>query len=98
MGFCLVIQILTGFLLVIHYNPSVEGAFASVVHIIRDVNYGWLIRGLHINGASMFFLCIYIHIARGLFYESYKIGKVWHSGVVILIVLMAIAFTGYVLP
>lgn len=97
-GFCLVVQIVRGLLLVVHYSPNVKDAFISVIHIVRDVNYGWLIRGVHINGASMFFICIYFHIARGLYYESYNLGRVWHSGVVMLIVLMATAFTGYILP
>ncbi len=81
-----------------HYTPSVEDAFDSVTHIIRDVHCGWLIRGLHANGASIFFICIYIHIARALFYESFFIKHAWISGVTMLILLIAIAFTGYVLP
>lgn len=85
-------------MLVIHYTPSVRDAFSSVVYIMRDVEYGWFARGCHANGASMFFICIYIHVARGMFYESYKLGAVWMSGVTILVLLIAIAFTGYVLP
>ncbi len=97
-GWCLIVQIVRGLLLVIHYTPRVESAFDSVVHIMRDVHYGWLIRGFHANGASIFFICVYIHIARGLFYESFFIKHVWISGVTILILLIAVAFTGYVLP
>nr|UJM44291.1 cytochrome b [Mytilopsis leucophaeata] len=98
MGWCLVMQITTGLLLVVHYTPSVEDAFNSVIHIMRDVHYGWLIRSFHANGASMFFICVYIHVARGLFYESFFLKHTWLSGVTMLILLMAIAFTGYVLP
>lgn len=71
----MVIQIVSGLLLVIHYTPRVRDAFSSVVYISRDVQYGWAIRGCHVNGASIFFICIYIHVARGLFYESYKLGR-----------------------
>lgn len=97
-GWCLVMQIVRGLILVIHYTPSVSDAFSSVVYIMRDVEYGWFARGCHANGASIFFVCIYVHIARGIFYESYKLGSVWMSGVTMLVLLMAIAFTGYVLP
>ncbi|YP_009054296.2 cytochrome b (mitochondrion) [Mya arenaria] len=98
MGWCLVMQIVSGLMLVMYYTPSVSDAFSSVVYIMRDVEYGWLIRGCHANGASMFFICVYIHTGRGLFYESYKLGSVWSCGVTMLVLLMAIAFTGYVLP
>jgi len=98
MGWCLVIQIVTGFLLVMHYCPDVDKAFASVVHIMRDVNNGWFIRNCHATGASMFFVCAYIHIARGIFYESFYLAHTWLSGVNMFLLLMAIAFTGYVLP
>jgi quinol-cytochrome oxidoreductase complex cytochrome b subunit len=99
-GIFLVIQILTGIFLAMHYTPHIDLAFLSVEHIMRDVNNGWLIRYLHANGASMFFLIVYIHIARGLYYGSYQTprGFVWVVGVVILILMMATAFLGYVLP
>jgi ubiquinol-cytochrome c reductase cytochrome b subunit len=96
----LVVQIITGIVLAMHYTPHVDMAFNSVEHIMRDVNYGWLIRYLHANGASMFFLAVYIHIFRGLYYGSYKEPRevLWMIGVLILIVMMATAFMGYVLP
>jgi ubiquinol-cytochrome c reductase cytochrome b subunit len=96
----LVVQIVTGIVLVMHYTPHVDLAFNSVEHIMRDVNYGWLIRYMHANGASMFFLAVYIHIFRGLYYGSYKEPRevLWMIGVLILIVMMATAFMGYVLP
>nr|YP_010835000.1 apocytochrome b [Cryptomonas gyropyrenoidosa]WFQ82675.1 apocytochrome b [Cryptomonas gyropyrenoidosa] len=99
-GVFLVVQILTGIFLAMHYTPHVDLAFLSVEHIMRDVNNGWFIRYLHANGASMFFAVVYIHIARGLFYGSYQKprGFVWILGVVILILMMATAFMGYVLP
>ena len=99
-GIFLVIQILTGIFLAMHYTPHIDLAFLSVEHIMRDVNNGWLIRYLHANGASMFFLIVYIHIARGLYYGSYQKprGFVWAVGVIILILMMATAFMGYVLP
>jgi ubiquinol-cytochrome c reductase cytochrome b subunit len=96
----LVVQLLTGIVLAMHYTPHVDMAFSSVEHIMRDVNYGWLLRYLHANGASMFFLAVYIHIFRGLYYGSYKEPRevLWMIGVLILIVMMATAFMGYVLP
>ena len=99
-GIFLVVQILTGIFLAMHYTPHVDLAFLSVEHIMRDVNNGWLIRYLHANGASMFFLVVYIHVGRGLYYGSYQKprGIVWGVGVVILILMMATAFMGYVLP
>lgn len=99
-GVCLVIQIISGVLLAMHYIPSGDLAFMSVEHIMRDVNFGWLLRYTHANGSSMFFLCIYIHIARGLYYGSFVRPRhfTWISGVVIFILLMAVAFLGYVLP
>jgi ubiquinol-cytochrome c reductase cytochrome b subunit len=99
-GIFLVVQILTGIFLAMHYTPHVDLAFLSVEHIMRDVNNGWLIRYLHANGASMFFGVVYIHIARGIYYGSYQKprGFVWVAGVVILILMMATAFMGYVLP
>lgn len=96
--FGFIIQIVSGLLLACHYCPSVDMAFNSVSHIIRDVNYGWLIRNVHLNGASMIFGCLYIHIARGLYYGSYLRVSLWFSGVIMLILMMAIAFLGYVLP
>lgn len=99
-GICLGIQLLTGIFLAMHYTPHVDYAWLSVEHIMRDVNYGWLIRYMHANGASMFFICVYIHLLRGLYYGSYKSprGLVWCIGVVILILMMATGFIGYVLP
>lgn len=100
LGVNLIIMILTGVSLAMHYTPHVDYAFWSVEHIMRDVNSGWLIRLIHANGASFFFILVYIHIARGLYYGSYRAprGLLWSVGVVILILMMAIAFLGYVLP
>jgi ubiquinol-cytochrome c reductase cytochrome b subunit len=97
---CLGIQFLTGIFLAMHYTPHVDYAWLSVEHIMRDVNYGWLIRYMHANGASMFFIAVYVHLLRGLYYGSYKSprGLVWCIGVVILILMMATGFIGYVLP
>lgn len=99
-GMCLVIQIITGIGLAMHYSAHVDLAFQSVEHIMRDVNGGWLLRYIHANGASMFFIVVYIHIGRGLYYGSYAEprGFLWTIGVVILILMMATAFMGYVLP
>jgi ubiquinol-cytochrome c reductase cytochrome b subunit len=99
-GLMLVVQILTGVFLAMHYTPHVDLAFASVEHIMRDVNNGWLIRYAHANGASFFFLVVYIHIARGLYYGSYMSPRehLWASGVLIFVLMMATAFIGYVLP
>ena len=98
-GICLGIQILTGIFLAMHYTPNIEYAFNSVEHIMRDVNGGWFIRYLHANGASFFFLTVYIHIFRGIFYGSYiERVRLWAVGVVIFIAMMATAFMGYVLP
>nr|QAX91114.1 cytochrome b [Parrhinotermes sp. C MW-2019] len=98
MGMCLILQILTGLLLAMHYCPNTEMAFSSISHICRDVNQGWLLRTLHANGASLFFLCIYMHIGRNMYYGSYKLVHTWMVGVVILFMTMATAFMGYVLP
>ena len=100
LGVCLVIQILTGVFLAMHYCGNVELAFVSVEHIMRDVNYGWFLRYCHANVASFFFLFLYFHTARGLYYSSYKTPRalVWSIGVIILILTMAVAFLGYVLP
>nr|YP_009368725.1 cytochrome b [Squalus brevirostris]ARM56365.1 cytochrome b [Squalus brevirostris] len=98
LGLCLIIQILTGLFLAMHYTADISTAFSSVVHICRDVNYGWLIRNTHANGASLFFICVYLHIARGLYYGSYLFKETWNIGVILLFLLMATAFVGYVLP
>nr|YP_009757484.1 cytochrome b [Bruchidius uberatus]QIM59431.1 cytochrome b [Bruchidius uberatus] len=98
LGLCLGIQIITGIFLAMHYCPNIELAFNSVAHICRDVNYGWLIRTLHANGASFFFICLYIHIGRGLYYSSYYLMETWMIGVTIFFIVMATAFLGYVLP
>jgi quinol-cytochrome oxidoreductase complex cytochrome b subunit len=99
-GFCLIIQIITGVFLAMHYTPHIDLAFNSVEHIMRDVNNGWLIRYLHANGASMFFIITYFHIFRGLYFGSYMFprGLLWCSGVIIFLLMMATAFLGYVLP
>ena len=99
-GICLVIQIVTGIFLAMHYTPHVDFAFSSVEHIMRDVNSGWLIRYMHANGASMFFIAVYSHIFRGLYYGSYMTPRehLWCSGVLIFLLMMATAFMGYVLP
>ena len=99
-GIMLVIQILTGIFLAMHYTPHIDFAFNSVEHIMRDVNNGWLIRYLHANGASFFFIVVYIHIFRGLYYGSYIAPReaLWCSGIIIFILMMATAFMGYVLP
>ncbi len=100
LAFCLIIQIITGVTLAMHYNPSVLEAFNSVEHIMRDVNNGWLIRYLHSNTASAFFFLVYLHIGRGLYYGSYRSPRTltWVIGTIILVVMMATAFLGYVLP
>ncbi|HLY80900.1 MAG TPA: cytochrome b N-terminal domain-containing protein, partial [Caulobacteraceae bacterium] len=100
LAMCLGIQIVTGIILAMHYIPSGDGAFNSVQHIMRDVNYGWLIRYIHANGAAMFFLAVYIHIFRGIYYGSYKAPRelLWLIGAAIYLVMMATAFFGYVLP
>jgi quinol-cytochrome oxidoreductase complex cytochrome b subunit len=99
-GVCLVVQILTGIFLAMHYTPHTAMAFTSVESIMRDVNYGWLLRYIHAVGASMFFVVVYIHIFRGLYYGSYKSPReiLWWLGLVILLLMMATAFMGYVLP
>ena len=99
-GVILVIMIVTGVVLAMHYTPNADLAFDSVERIMRDVNYGWLIRYIHMNGASMFFLIVYIHLLRGLYYGSYKYPRelLWMLGVVILLLMIATAFMGYVLP
>nr|YP_003345085.1 cytochrome b [Kaupichthys hyoproroides]BAI53210.1 cytochrome b [Kaupichthys hyoproroides] len=98
LGLCLIAQILTGLFLAMHYTSDISTAFSSVTHICRDVNYGWLIRSLHANGASFFFICLYLHIARGLYYGSYLYKETWNVGVVLFLLVMMTAFVGYVLP
>nr|QNH73826.1 cytochrome b [Turdinus atrigularis] len=98
LGICLITQIVTGLLLSMHYTADTNLAFSSVTHICRDVQFGWLIRNIHANGASLFFMCIYIHIGRGFYYGSYLNKETWNIGVVLLLALMATAFVGYVLP
>nr|AJQ17750.1 cytochrome b [Enteromius jae] len=98
LGLCLIIQIMTGLFLAMHYTSDIMTAFSSVNHICRDVNYGWMIRNVHANGASFFFICIYMHIARGLYYGSYLYKETWNIGVILLLLVMMTAFVGYVLP
>ncbi len=98
LGLCLVLQVATGLFLSIHYVPNIEIAFSSVAHIIRDVNYGWLLRSAHTNGGSIFFLFLYLHAGRGIYYGSYNLIETWNLGVILFIVTIATAFMGYVLP
>nr|AOY39576.1 cytochrome b [Scolytinae sp. BMNH 1043133] len=98
LGLCLMIQILTGIFLAMHYCPNIDMAFNSVAHISRDVNFGWLLRILHANGASFFFICLYSHIGRGIYFGSYHLIETWMSGVTIFFLVMGTAFLGYVLP
>lgn len=98
LGLCLIIQILTGLFLAIHYTADINLAFNSVNHICRDVNYGWFLRTLHANGASFFFICIYLHVGRGIYYNSYLFIPTWSVGVIILFLVIGTAFIGYVLP
>nr|WDE82130.1 cytochrome b [Cyanocitta cristata]CAA52317.1 cytochrome b [Cyanocitta cristata] len=98
LGICLIVQIITGLLLAMHYTADTSLAFTSVAHMCRNVQFGWLIRNLHANGASFFFICIYLHIGRGFYYGSYLNKETWNIGVLLLLALMATAFVGYVLP
>nr|ALE29339.1 cytochrome b [Rhinichthys osculus] len=98
LGLCLIAQILTGLFLAMHYTSDISTAFSSVAHICRDVNYGWFIRNMHANGASFFFICLYMHIARGLYYGSYLNKETWNIGVILFLLVMMTAFVGYVLP
>nr|ACL54926.1 cytochrome b [Perognathus flavescens] len=98
LGVCLIIQISTGLFLSMHYTSDTLTAFSSVSHICRDVNYGWLIRYMHANGASLFFICLYFHIGRGIYYGSYLYMETWNIGIILLFMVMATAFMGYVLP
>nr|YP_009185674.1 cytochrome b [Cercocebus atys]ALO64007.1 cytochrome b [Cercocebus atys] len=95
---CLTLQIITGLFLAMHYSPDTSSAFSSIAHTTRDVNYGWIIRYLHANGASMLFICLFLHVGRGLYYGSYLLLKTWNTGVMLLLTTMATAFMGYVLP
>jgi ubiquinol-cytochrome c reductase cytochrome b subunit len=98
LGLCLVIQIARGLFLAMHYTGDISIAFQRVVYIIRDVNYGWLLRVIHANGASFFFICIYLHVRRGIYYSSFFYIETWIVGVVILFLVIGTAFVGYVLP
>lgn len=98
LGFFILIQIISGILLSIHYCPNIELAFSRIIHIIQNVNQGWLIHNIHINGASIFFICIYAHISRGIYYHSFNLNNTWIIGVSIFILSIATAFLGYVLP
>nr|AXY66790.1 cytochrome b [Lymantria postalba] len=98
LALCLIIQIITGLFLTMYYTANIELSFYSVNYICRNVNYGWLIRTLHANGASLFFICIYLHIGRGIYYESFNLKQTWMIGVMIFFLLMGTAFMGYVLP
>nr|YP_010034086.1 cytochrome b [Lasius spathepus]QOW83453.1 cytochrome b [Lasius spathepus] len=98
LGMFLMIQIISGFFLSMHYCPNTNFAFNSIIHIIQNVKLGWLMHNIHINGASMFFICMYIHISRGLYYNSYKLYNTWLIGITIYLLSMATAFLGYVLP
>nr|WNH42138.1 cytochrome b [Neoperla schuelei]WNH42139.1 cytochrome b [Neoperla schuelei] len=98
LGLCLIVQIATGLFLAMHYTAHIDLAFNSVAHICRDVNYGWLLRTLHANGASFFFICLYLHTGRGMYYGSYLFTHTWMIGTIILFLVMGAAFMGYVLP
>lgn len=98
LGLCLGVQIVTGLFLAIHYTANIDLAFSSVAHICRDVNYGWLLRTIHANGASFFFICLYLHTGRGIYYGSYLYLYTWSIGVIIIFLVMGTAFLGYVLP
>nr|AML26504.1 cytochrome b [Staphylinidae sp. BMNH 1274665] len=98
LGLCLIIQLITGIFLAMHYTANIDMAFNSVTHICRDVNYGWFLRTMHANGASFFFICLYMHVGRGIYYSSYNFKETWTIGTLILFITMATAFLGYVLP
>nr|YP_007024942.1 cytochrome b [Trachypithecus vetulus]ADM94906.1 cytochrome b [Trachypithecus vetulus] len=95
---CLMLQIITGLFLAMHYSPDTSSAFSSIAHITRDVNYGWTLRYLHANGASMFFICLFLHVGRGMYYGSFLLLETWNIGIALLLMTMATAFMGYVLP
>nr|YP_010303565.1 cytochrome b [Quasilineus sinicus]QXO02037.1 cytochrome b [Quasilineus sinicus] len=98
LGLCLGVQLITGIFLAMHYIGHIDLAFSSVAHLSRDVNYGWLLRAVHANGASLFFICLYFHVGRGIYYGSYIYVHTWNVGVVLLLLVMMTAFVGYVLP
>nr|QHD47937.1 cytochrome b [Kamimuria klapaleki] len=98
LGLCLIVQIATGLFLAMHYTAHIDLAFNSIAHICRDVNYGWFLRTLHANGASFFFICLYLHTGRGMYYGSYLFTHTWMIGTIILFLVMGTAFMGYVLP
>nr|QKY89084.1 cytochrome b [Macrogyropus costalimai] len=98
LGMCLIFQIITGLFLAMHYSSNIALSFDSIVHICNDVNFGWIIRLCHANGATLFFICVYFHIARGIYYKSYSFSMTWIVGVMIYLILMGEAFLGYVLP
>nr|AVJ52607.1 cytochrome b [Brachyplatys subaeneus] len=98
LGMCLMIQMISGLFLAMHYTANIEMAFNSVIHICRDVNNGWIIRYTHANGASMFFMCLYMHVGRGLYYGSFKMKMTWTAGMILMFMTMGTAFLGYVLP
>nr|WRY74228.1 cytochrome b [Diodontus medius] len=98
LGICLMIQIISGLFLSMHYCPNINNAFISVMNINQNIKYGWMIRNIHMNGASFYFICMYIHIARNIYYFSFKKFQTWNMGVTILLLSMATAFVGYVLP
>nr|AFI23498.1 cytochrome b [Peloridium hammoniorum] len=97
LGICIIIQLITGLLISMHYSSNPDTSFFSVIELTRNVNYGWLMRSLHANGASLFFICIYIHIGRGMYYGSFSLSSTWLVGTVILLLLMMTTFLGYVL-
>ena len=98
LGACLILQILRGLFLSLHFSPRVLFAFSRVVHLIQDVQFGWVIQGTHARGASIFFICLYLHLSRGLYFKSFKLHGPWLRGVRILLITIAAAFLGYVLP
>nr|YP_010954512.1 cytochrome b [Teredorus guangxiensis]WMV02067.1 cytochrome b [Teredorus guangxiensis] len=98
LGMCLAIQMITGLFLAMHYTADTEMAFKSIIHICRNVNNGWMMRTIHMNGASLFFICLYMHVGRGLYYSSFMLKETWITGVTIMFMTMATAFIGYVLP
>lgn len=98
LGLCLTTQILTGLFLAIHYSCDINLSFYSLSHIVRDTNFGWLTRIIHLNTASLFFICLYLHIRRGIYYQSYRLIHTWSIGIIIFLLVMITAFLGYVLP
>nr|AFI23446.1 cytochrome b [Ceratocombus japonicus] len=98
LSMCLMMQVITGIFLAMHYTADINLAFKSVMHICRDINNGWILRNMHANGASMFFVCLYLHIGRGMYYGSYKMMMTWTVGVIMFLMIMGTAFLGYVLP